>query len=190
MNGWPNIYWNNHKTWGKTYIFWTELKASILAQEDRLGWENFYFLILSSFFSYGYPRLSTPWIGVLLDEGNCLILEWGAYSRDHMFVLKGSRPLQLKVSFEIVDSLSKHKVWDSDLSLRSFLPLLFKRPLQWLHSLDIRGVQLTQKIFKNKLFWSAISNVTREEFSFLRFRFNHLFNLHLPNTQHIFDVHM
>ena len=31
-----------------------------------------YFFILPSSLSCGFPRLSTPWIRVLLDEGNCL----------------------------------------------------------------------------------------------------------------------
>ena len=34
-----------------------------------------FFLILSSSLSFGYPRLSTPWIGVLLDEGYCFLLK-------------------------------------------------------------------------------------------------------------------
>ena len=30
-----------------------------------------------------YPCFSTPWIGVLLDDSNCLLLVWGACIRSH-----------------------------------------------------------------------------------------------------------
>ena len=42
-----------------------------------LRWAFFYYLPW-----YGYPRLSTPWIGVLLNESDCLLLVWGACSQD------------------------------------------------------------------------------------------------------------
>ena len=43
---------------------------------------QFTFFQSSSLF-YGYPCLWTPWMGVLLDEGDCLLLEWRAYSSAH-----------------------------------------------------------------------------------------------------------
>ena len=39
---------------------------------------------LSSFLYCRYPLLSTPWIGVLLTEGDWLLLQWGACSCNHL----------------------------------------------------------------------------------------------------------
>ena len=33
-----------------------------------------------------YPCLLTPWIGVLLDESDCLLLVWGAYTKHILFL--------------------------------------------------------------------------------------------------------
>ena len=54
-------------------------KCSEIAGKLKTGleWVVIYFIcfFLSSSLSYWYPRLSTPWIGVLLDDGNCLLLK-------------------------------------------------------------------------------------------------------------------
>ena len=49
----------------------------------------FLFLIENGFFVTIFPFLRvssplTPWIGVLLDESDCLLLVWGACSRGHI----------------------------------------------------------------------------------------------------------
>ena len=45
-------------------------------QQEGPQWvENTSCFFLPSSLSYGYPCLLTPWIGVLLDEGDCLLLK-------------------------------------------------------------------------------------------------------------------
>ena len=43
-------------------------------------------LILTTYVVYRYPRISNPWIGVLFDESNCLLLIGRACSRGLIFV--------------------------------------------------------------------------------------------------------
>ena len=54
-----------------------------LSIQYNLIWE----LFIVTPFSCGYPPLLTPWVGVLHDESNCLLLPWGACSSSLIWTL-------------------------------------------------------------------------------------------------------
>ena len=49
-----------------------------------------FFIFVDHLPYYGYPCLLTPWIGALLDKSNCLLLIWGACSRNQFWAMSVS----------------------------------------------------------------------------------------------------